>query len=211
MPESTFDLPGSLRRIRRVADLSQRELARAAGLSAAAVAHAELGSRDLRVGQLVQAAACARLRLALLDVDGVEVLAMADDTVRDMGGRHFPAHLDTCLAEDRPSRLEERSDRRRPTYTFDRDRAFRDRERAANGLPADHRRPQADDDPAVRRARRDRERELARREERQRRFLSAQLPPPVPFVCECLPGCDAAREDVREVHVGDCPCRCDIA
>jgi hypothetical protein len=175
------------------------------------VAHAELGTRDLDVGQLVRAAACAQLRLVLVDRSGAEVPAMVRDTVRDLSGRHFPAHLDTCLAEDRPSRLEGRSDRRRPVYTFARDRRSRDRERAVDGVPTDHRRPHPDDDPAARRARLRQERELARREERRRRFLSGDLPRPVPFVCSCLPGCDAAREDVREVHAADCPCRCDIA
>jgi predicted transcriptional regulator len=36
---STFDLPGALRRIRRRADMSQRELAPATGTSAPAFGH----------------------------------------------------------------------------------------------------------------------------------------------------------------------------
>jgi len=188
-----------------VADLSQRELAGAAGLSAAAVAHAEVGSRDLRVGQLVRAAACADLRLVLLDTEGREVAGMAADTVRDLGGRRFPAHLDPVLAEERPSRLEARSDRRPPVYTVDRDRAARDRDRATGGTPEDHRRPQPDDDPAVRRARRRRELAGVRQQELQRRTALAE------FACGCPPGCDSAREVLQQVHVEGCPCRCDIA
>ena len=44
---SDLDLAGSLRRIRRLADLSQRELAERSGISKSALAAAEAGTRDL--------------------------------------------------------------------------------------------------------------------------------------------------------------------
>jgi transcriptional regulator with XRE-family HTH domain len=215
--EGSFDLPGTLRRIRRSADLSQRELARAADLSASAVAHAEQGSRDLSVGQFVRAASCAGFRLAVVDEDGREVVPMADDAVRDHGGRRFPAHLDTCPAVERPSR-EERRDRRRPIHTFDRDRQERDRGRLRTGTPEDHQRPRPEDDPAVREARERARRRRAQHEKRQerwtdlrRRVASGEATWSADPPCDCPPGCDPAREVLAEVHVEDCPCRCDIA
>lgn len=205
------DVPGLLRRIRRRADLSQRELARTAGLSVSTVAHAEAGTRDLRVGQLARAASCAGLRLVLVDPAGQEVSGMGADSVRDLGGRQFPAHLDVMLAKERPSRLEERRDRRVPLYTYDVDRSARDRDRARNGTPDDHRRPMPDDDPVVRRAQQVRGRAAARREEAQRRREAGERAAVPEWACDCPPGCDAAREVTREVHVEDCPCRCDIS
>src|SRR4051794_11913875 len=95
-----FDLSAALRRIRRAADLSQRELARALGISAAAVARAESGSRSIPLGLLARAATLADLRLVLLDAEGHEVAGMADEAVRDLGGRRFPAHLDTRFADE---------------------------------------------------------------------------------------------------------------
>src|SRR4051794_23568199 len=71
-----LDLCGALRRIRRRAALSQRELAEACEISQSAVAQAESGRRDLPVGILNRAAALAGLRLALLDPGDQEVVTM---------------------------------------------------------------------------------------------------------------------------------------
>jgi transcriptional regulator with XRE-family HTH domain len=68
-----FDLTGMLRRIRRTADMSQRELAQALGIAPAVVSHAEAGRRGMAVGLLARAAALAGLRLVLLDEAGREV------------------------------------------------------------------------------------------------------------------------------------------
>jgi ribosome-binding protein aMBF1 (putative translation factor) len=48
-----FDLAAALRRIRRRADLSQRELAAALGTAASVIAQAETRRRDLPVSHLV--------------------------------------------------------------------------------------------------------------------------------------------------------------
>jgi HTH-type transcriptional regulator/antitoxin HipB len=95
-----IDLCGLLRRVRRIADLSQRELAGRLGVSAAAIGHAEAGRRDLPTGVLVRAARLAGLRVALLDADGREVTGMGRGTVRDAAGRRYPAHLDTRNGDD---------------------------------------------------------------------------------------------------------------
>ena len=89
------DLSGLLRRVRRAADLSQRELAARIGVSKSAVAAVESGRAGLDVRALARAAELAGLRLALLDAEGQEVAGMDPGAVRDRGGRLFPAHLDT--------------------------------------------------------------------------------------------------------------------
>jgi transcriptional regulator with XRE-family HTH domain len=135
---STFDLPAVLRRIRRTADASQRELAELVGASKSAVAAAESGGRGLDVRLLARAATAAGLRLALLDADGREVAGMDGDAVRDMSGRRFPAHLDTRYSEESWWHGPERYSRRQPWYTFDRDRELRDEWRRRRGTPDDH-------------------------------------------------------------------------
>ena len=89
---------GALRRIRRTADCSQRELADHLGVSKATVAAVETGARDLSSELLVRAADLAGLRVALVDAGGQEVPVMSGPAARDRAGRRFPAHLDTRTA-----------------------------------------------------------------------------------------------------------------
>jgi transcriptional regulator with XRE-family HTH domain len=170
-----FDLCGALRRIRRIADLSQRELASAAGLSASAVAHAEAGTRDLPARALARAAEVAGLRLALLDAGGREVVGMDPDVVRDRAGRLFPAHLDTRYGDEDWWYTPHRYDREQPWYTFDRARWIRDWHRARDGTPDDHQLPQPGDSPKARALARRDARWRAVAEERQRRFLAGEF------------------------------------
>jgi transcriptional regulator with XRE-family HTH domain len=207
-----FDLSSLLRRIRRTADMSQRELAEAAQMSAAAVAHAEAGSRDLPVAALVRAAEVAGLHLALLDADGREVRGMHPDAVRDRGGRHFPAHLDTVLSEERSSRWEHQPNRPQPTYTFDRRRPWDDPAARTTGRPDDHRLPQPGDSPAEQRAAAQAAARARRQEERARRIAAGEIGPVENWTCTCPPLCDEL--DDREgppVHAPNCPCGCDVA
>jgi len=207
-----FDLAGLLRRIRRSADLSQRELAARIGTSKSAIAAAETGAVGLDARTIADAARLAGLRLALLDERGEEVPGMDTATVRDRGGRRFPAHLDTVLSEERSDRWEHRPHRPRPTYTFDRDRRARDRWRGSAGEPGDHRMPQPGDAPEERR----RARRLAARaradEERRRRFEAGEFRGlPDAFTCTCPPRCDELDDwSGRPVHADDCPCSCDV-
>jgi transcriptional regulator with XRE-family HTH domain len=205
-----FDLGGALRRIRRVADLSQRELAAAAGASAAAIAHAETGRRDLPVGVLARAAERAGLRLALLDGAGTELRGMATDTVRDMGGRRFPAHLDTRYSDEGWWHDAHHYGRSRPRYTFDRDRHGRDAARKRSGMPDDHLVPRPGDSPAERRAARQEEAWRARRAEWERQRDAGELPPVPAWVCDCPPECPEDECGTRSAHTDDCVCRCDL-
>ncbi len=198
-----FEASGALRRIRRTADLSQRELATAAGIARSTLAAAEAGARELGIGGLARAAAVAGLRLALLDADGEEVEPMSHAAVRDRGCRYFPAHLDTRYSEERWWHGPERYTRPEPWYTFDRCRATRDAARLRNGTPEDHQLPQPGDSPEERRA--------ARRRAALERQRAARPRSPVPaWVCDCPSGC-AELEDWQGPprHTADCPCGCD--
>jgi transcriptional regulator with XRE-family HTH domain len=212
-----------LRRIRRTADLSQRELAGALGVAASTVAQVETGARDLPAGVLARAATLAGLRLGLLDASGREVAGMTPDAVRDGRGRLFPAHLDVRHGDEDWWHGEERYSRTPPWYTFDRGRRLRDRFREATGTPADHQLPQPGDTPDDRaRARRlaavarqrERDREGRARHGTEQRALDL-----VVLTCRCPAACDELLFGDEELcagrravpHVDDCPCRCDIA
>jgi HTH-type transcriptional regulator/antitoxin HipB len=214
---SSFDLAGALRRIRRAADMSQRELAAACGVSSSTLAKAEARRRDLSVDVLQRAAAVAGLRLALLDAADAEVAGMADGTARDGAGRHFPAHLDTRHGDVAWWHGPERYSREPPTYTFDRDRAVRDSRRRAGGTPADHQVPRPGDRLADRAAARRRaalQRQLA---ELERRRLAGEFDDRDGFTCSCPGSCSigpesgvVTRATIDAEHVPECTCRCDL-
>jgi transcriptional regulator with XRE-family HTH domain len=208
--EEQWHTGGALRRVRRLADLSQRELASAAGISPAAVAHAEAGTRDLPVAALVRAAAVAGLRLALLDRDGAEVRPMSDGAVRDLAERRFPAHLDTRRTGAGRWLHEHRRDRPETSFTFTRDRDSRNAHRRARGTVDDHHPRLPGDTPAERRAAR-RAEDLRRRQvARERRRAAGELPPLPDFVCTCPPACAEGDDGTRPFHTEHCPCRCDV-
>jgi HTH-type transcriptional regulator/antitoxin HipB len=206
-----FELSGVLRRIRRLADLSQRELGRKAAVSAAAIAHAEAGTRDLPVSALRRIARVAGLRLAVVDQEGRPIVGMADDAVRDMSGRRFPAHLDTRYGDIDWWHDDGRYSREQPWYTFDRLRYTRDYWRDRLGVPDDHQLPQPGDSPAERRAARKRAAREQAEAEWQRRLAAGEVPPLELFVCSCPPECDELDDwSGRPVHADPCPCRCDL-
>ena len=193
--------------------MSQRELALAAGVSAAAVGRAEAGG-DLRVGQLVRIAALCGLRLALLDSSGTEVTPMRTDTVRDGAGRSFPAHLDTRHGDDDWWGGEHRPRLQPPRHTFDRDRALRDARRGASA-PEDHHVPQDGDSLADRSAARRAQvahRADVRRAEAHRAWVAAGRPAhPDDWVCTCPAGCEYAEgQDEDLAHAAGCACGCDV-
>ncbi|WP_158550775.1 helix-turn-helix domain-containing protein [Geodermatophilus sp. TF02-6] len=207
-----FDLPGLLRRIRRQADLSQRELAAACGISASTVSHAEGGRRGLPTHVLARAAELAGLRLALVDAEGRQVPGMDPGAVRDEGGRRFPAHLDTRYGDEDWWHGDSRYSRQQPWYTYDRLRYTRDHWRGRLGVPDDHQLPQPGDSPAARRARRQQAAWQRRQEEVRRRREAGELPERQEWTCTCPPLCDELDDGSRRpVHAPDCPCGCDLA
>lgn len=210
---AAFDLAGVLRRIRRRADLSQRELARACQVTPSVIAHAEAGRRGLSAHLLATAAEVAGLRLAIVDPAGHEIDGMSDATVRDMGNRRFPAHLDTRYSDQGWWHGAHRYDREQPWYTFDRSRRIRDQDRNMNGTPEDHQVPQSGDSPADRALARRQEYWRRRAEDRQRRFLAGEFASLYSgFRCSCPATCDELDDrSGRPVHAEGCPCLCDLA
>jgi len=202
-------LPGVLRRVRRLVDMSQREMARASRVAPAAIGRAETGG-DLRVSQLVRIIGVAGLRLVVLGDDGRELMPMSSGAVRDRGGRLFPAHLDTRYGDVDWWHGDERYNRERPWYTFDRKRYTRDHWRERSGTPEDHQLPQPGDSPAERRAQRKAEAERRWDEEIRRRREAGLLPARVEWSCACPPACDELDTGERPQHAADCPCGCDV-
>ena len=212
-----WDLAGILRRIRRQADMSQREIALACGVATSVVSKAEARSRDLPVQLLTRLAAVAGLRLAVLDaVTGAEVQPMRQDAVRDAADRQFPAHLDTRHGDDGWWGGPHRPRLRPPRYTFDRDRGMRDDRRREVELPDDHHVPRIGDSLAERAAaRRDQaaRRAAERRAEAHRAWVAAGCPvrPDDPPACSCPAGCEYAEGSNEDLaHAEECACRCDV-
>ena len=90
-----FDVGGYVRRARRLADLSQRDLADIARVVAGCCGQVgdELRSA-LTIPTMESILALAGLRLAVVDREGRTVEAVPADTLRDHRDRRFPAHLD---------------------------------------------------------------------------------------------------------------------
>lgn len=83
---------GLIRRVRRLAKLSQRELARDLGVSQSAVAKWETGRTTPSARMLVRILDVAELGLAAVRGDGEQVAAMKTAAARDAAGRRYPAH-----------------------------------------------------------------------------------------------------------------------
>lgn len=191
--EQEFAADRYIVRVRRLADLSQRGLADALGVSKSFVDRVESGSGNLGVTTFVRMLDLAHLRLAVVDRDGYEVEPVAEDVVRDNAGRRFPAHLDVDPPDLVPSlrRLMPRYDRP-PARGWYRQRPERDRLRARVGDPGDH--------PTVSELAL-REVELARERAARRRAVR-----PAWTLAECE--CDTACW-VGTTCEADCPCQCE--
>ena len=206
-----FPLAGLLRRIRRTADCSQRELAARAGISKTALGAAESGTRDLAVSALARAAATVGCRLTVVDATGAELSPMDTDTVRDGAGRLLPAHLDTRHGDEDWWGGPHRPHLDAPRYTYDLDRRARDGRRQRRETPPDHHRPAVGDSLAERAATRRAQQLRARAQEHRRRLLAGELPSPPDPTCTCPATCDDLLDtDARVPHVEECACRCDI-
>jgi transcriptional regulator with XRE-family HTH domain len=126
-----YPAPGLLRRARRMADLSQRELARAVNVSQSTVARIESGARVPRLDLMQQLIAPAGLYLVVVDRDGRIVTPMREcEETRDGGNRRYPSHLDT-IVDPRPGEWwGDDYGLARPPETFHRNRRYRDYQRA---------------------------------------------------------------------------------
>ncbi|HEU5007140.1 MAG TPA: helix-turn-helix transcriptional regulator [Jatrophihabitantaceae bacterium] len=92
---TAFAAGAQLRRARRIARLSQRELAARAQVPLSTLARIESGlTADPRVSTLDALFAAAGCRLAVLSRANHELPEHPWEAERDHGVRHFPAHLD---------------------------------------------------------------------------------------------------------------------
>lgn len=179
-------------RARRLADLSQRDLATRVGTSQSALGRMEQGRSRISMGTFTGILRQAGLRLAVVDSEGCEVRPVPTDTVRDNQGRRFPAHLDVAPPDEVPK------DRwTRPRYDRPEARGWyhlRDaRDEVAESSPV---RERPDDHPT--------NAELRRRRRLMRgRQPRVDVPPPPDIVCECPDAC------FEELCVPECPCQCE--
>jgi transcriptional regulator with XRE-family HTH domain len=91
-------IPGLVRRVRRILDVSQRGLAALLDVSQSVVARWETGRTSPRSSVLADLLRRARLHVTVSDDDGQEVGPMRDDGARQMNGSRFPAHVDLRVA-----------------------------------------------------------------------------------------------------------------
>jgi transcriptional regulator with XRE-family HTH domain len=123
-------LDGIIRRVRRRADFSQRELAKFAKVSPALVAGVESGTVTPSLATLQRLLHAANYQLVVVDVSGRLVLPLEVwDDVTDLAGRRFPAHLDTILDPEFGEWWADGYGLARPPETFRRNRAYRDYQR----------------------------------------------------------------------------------
>jgi transcriptional regulator with XRE-family HTH domain len=135
MPETEISLGGYplseiIRRVRRTADLSQRELAKHANVSPATVGTLERGTGTPSLAVLQRVLQAANYQLVVIDEGGRLVLPLVvwQDTA-DGAGRRYPAHLDTILDPEFGEWWADGFGLARPPETFRRNRAVRDYER----------------------------------------------------------------------------------
>jgi len=178
-------------RVRRSADLSQRDLAMRVGISSSAVGRYETSTSAPALEVFERILGLAGLRLAVLDPAGHEVDPVPADLVRDNQGRRFPAHLDVAPPDEVPYErwAYPRYDRpaARGWYQL---RPARDRDAAqrVSGRPEDH--------PT--------EGELEMRVRLMDGPQPRLAPVPVP-----LPECECLDECFETWCVDACACRCE--
>ena len=125
--DNEFPAAGLVRRARRVADLSQREIAKASGLSHSVVSRIEAGVRVPSLAVMSRLLRPAELWLAVVDDEGRLVQPMEDwDDTRDGAERRYPSHLDMVLDPEPGEWWGDRYGLARPPETFHRDRERRD-------------------------------------------------------------------------------------
>lgn len=132
VPDWEFHPGDYVRRLRRVADLSQRELAEVTGVSRSTIDRVESGRTDPRVSQLQALLGILCWGLTVTNVDDHVVLPLRelDGDLRDGAERRYPAHLDVILDPHFGDWWGDRYGLQSPPETFKRDRAARDARRA---------------------------------------------------------------------------------
>lgn len=128
----SFPTGDYVRRLRRVADLSQRELAAVVDLSASSIRRLETGTMDPRLTPFARLLQLVGWRLAVVDEERREVTPLRElgGDLRDGAGRRYPAHLDVIVDPQMGEWWADCYGLAAPPETFARDREERDRRRA---------------------------------------------------------------------------------
>lgn len=119
-----------VRMARRSADLSQRQLAGAAGVAPTTVARVESGRTQPSAAMLQRLLLAAGCELVLRRADGSRPVVLHDGRLRDGQGRRYPAHLDITLPPYWRHRIWPPGCKP-PPVSYQRDRKRRDRLRWA--------------------------------------------------------------------------------
>jgi transcriptional regulator with XRE-family HTH domain len=91
-------IPGLVRRIRRILDVSQRGLAARLKVSQSVIARWETGRTSPNAEVLMDLLRIAKLKMSVTDEEtGEEVAPMRTDGVLKHGGARFPAHVDLTV------------------------------------------------------------------------------------------------------------------
>lgn len=185
------DVPGLVRRVRRTADLSQRELADELGVDQSTVARWESGRSVPDVVQFARALALADLALRVVHGDGDddEAAPLSHKPPRDNQRRRYPAHLDLVEEADVLTGL--------PRLATPH-RARRDARRRRHGAPRDH--------PTLAHFDEERRRQWEERRARLGALVrrGRQHPHPEEPPCSCPIGCEE-----RAGCLPDCGCACE--
>lgn len=193
-----FNVADLVRRARRNADMSQRDLADAIGVSPSTIARAERDGATVTLPVLMAALAQGGIELAAVDDAGDQVIIMRPDALRDRARRKIPAHLDAWIgpAHERDERALRPGEVPPPLVRYAK-RRYRDvrRDRHLDSLLYH---PAPEDIEIAR-----------RRDEADRPYLPLLLltgrewrPPP-----ECT--CSDACVELGQVCPPDCPCQCE--
>lgn len=167
-----MDVPGFIMRVRRICDLSQRELAERLGVDQSLVARMESSRRRVDLWRFTEILSLAGLRIAVVDEDGTEVAPVPHDVLRDNAERRMPAHLDVRPKSDPPrSTLVDTHPEREAARAWYHHRTKRDRRRAGRDARSIPDQPSSSSIASA-----ERERREARRRAVQERI--AMLPDP---------------------------------
>jgi HTH-type transcriptional regulator/antitoxin HipB len=138
-PTAAWNRAGTLRRVRRMIDLSQRQLAERIHVAPATIARAEMADEPVSLAVVEAILAEAGLRIVVVDAQHNPLPPMREDAARNHGGRRYPAHLDARI----PTSADEplggwRPDRPKPRLTFHHRYWRNQRRRRCCVIPRDH-------------------------------------------------------------------------
>ena len=138
--KESFPCAGILRKARRFADLSQRQLAARVKMHHSVVDRIEAGRHEPSLTLFTELLRAAGVMLVPIDIDtDTPIGTMPDDAMRDAANRYFPAHLDVRRTQGPNSLMwwdwwYYHRGRVKPLATFRRNRNRRDLDRRQDGV-----------------------------------------------------------------------------